>query len=88
MGRGYGGTMNTTEKIHTLIMDFYPKDEDPIIYVHDTDSFILNCDFSEEEFMRLVGMVEDKFNIELNEEEVALVSTVGDLIKVVRNASS
>ena len=66
------------EQIKELILNYVDVDADSIT---EDSRFIEDLGFNSYDFMSMLGEVEAEFNIQVSEEDVLTLSTVGDAIK-------
>ena len=66
------------EQMKELIVNYVDVDADTIT---ENSRFIEDLGFNSYDFMRMLGEVEDSFGVQVQEEDILTLSTVGDAIK-------
>lgn len=66
------------EQMKELIVNYVDVDADTIT---ENSRFIEDLGFNSYDFMSMLGEVEDSFGVQVQEEDILTLSTVGDAIK-------
>lgn len=70
------------DELKEIICEYVEADPDSIT---ENSKFVEDLGFTSYDFMSMVGELEDRYDIEVNERDVIQVKTLGDAVRYIRS---